>query len=131
MSHSLNDAKTVIYATILHRVGGTAAEDTPVILDEYTIEKPWGWIFFYNNERYHQTGNFECQWVGQGPIFFNRESGEIRCFGSGVALNQEIDDYEMELVAKNAAWCLWLSADQELLPAARRMIWNVDGWLQA
>jgi hypothetical protein len=113
MSYSLEEAKFVIYDTVLHRRVGTALEDTPVIFDEDTIEKPWGWIFFYNNERYRQTGDFPCQWVGQGPIFFNRDNGEVRVFGSGCKLDDELYDYEMELAAKNGSWCLWLTADQE------------------
>ena len=66
MSHTLDDAKAVIYDTILHRQDEAAPEDTPVIFDEWTIDKPWGWIFFYNNERYRQTRDFKWQWVGSG-----------------------------------------------------------------
>ena len=58
------------------RQNGTAPEDTPVIFNESTIAKPWGWIFFYNNERFHQTRDISCQWVGPGPIFFNRNTGD-------------------------------------------------------
>lgn len=113
MSHTLDNAKAVIYDTILHRQRGTVPEDTPVILDEFTIEKPWGWIFFFNNERYQQTRDTYCAWIGPGPIFFNRNTGEIRQFGSGDSLKNSIYDYEMELAAKNHSWCLWLTADQE------------------
>lgn len=113
MSYSLQDAKTEIYDSVLHRQTGKAPEDTPVLLDEFTIEKPWGWIFFYNNERYRQTGELRWEWVGPGPIFFNCNTGEIRQFGSGCNLDDELYDYEMELAAKDRAWCLWLTAEQE------------------
>lgn len=117
MPHTLADAKAVIYDTILHRRAGTAPEETPVIFDECTIEKPWGWVFFYNNERYFRTRDHRWIWVGPGPIFFHRESGEIREFGSGANLEEEIYDYEMELAAHDRSWCLWLTADQDRMKA--------------
>jgi hypothetical protein len=113
MPHSLDDAKDLIYDTILHRQNGTAPEDTPVIFNESTIAKPWGWIFFYNNERFHQTRDISCQWVGPGPIFFNRNTGDIRQFGSGCDLDHELHDYENELAAADGSWCLWLSGSQD------------------
>jgi hypothetical protein len=26
-----------------------------VVLDNHTIEKPWGWVFFYSSRRHHET----------------------------------------------------------------------------
>jgi hypothetical protein len=121
MSHTVDDAKSVIYDTVLHRRDGTAPEDTPVIFDEYTVETTWGWIFHYNNERFRQTREVGCQWVGHGPIFFNRQSGEIRQFGSGCNLDHELQDYENELAARDGSWCLWLSSKQERSAAIVRV----------
>jgi hypothetical protein len=50
-------------------------------------------------------------WVGQGPIFFNRTTGDIRVFGSGCDFDMELRDYESELAASNGHWCLWLTDD--------------------
>lgn len=113
MTFSVQDAKSIIYDTVLSRKSGTPAVDTPVIFDCATIEKTWGWVFYYNNEHYHQTRDIRRQWVGPGPIFFNRYTGDIREFGSGCDLDHELYDYEMELSAANGSWCLWLSVDQD------------------
>jgi hypothetical protein len=110
---SLADAERMLYATVLRCDANAPPERRPAILMEYTQERPWGWVFFYNNERYRQTRDIRDQWVGSGPIFFNRETGEIRQFGSGCNLADELYDYEMELAARGGQWCLWLAANQD------------------
>lgn len=113
MSYSLDEAKSAIYEMLLVQYDGVTPEDTPIIFDEATITKPWGWVFFYNNKRYYQTRDFRWQWVGPGPIFFNRHTAGIREFGSGANLEHALYDYEMELAAKNGSWCLWLTDNQD------------------
>jgi hypothetical protein len=110
--YSFADAERMLYATVLRPDEHSPAEERPVIIPEYTQERPWGWVFFYNNERYRQTRDFRDQWIGPGPIFFNRETGEVRRFGSGCNLADELDDYEAELAARGGYWCLWITGDQ-------------------
>jgi len=112
MTFTLDQAKAEIYK-VLQRKPGTAPEATPALFEEHTVEKPWGWIFHYNNERYVRSGDIHWMWVGHGPIFFNRDTGEIRQLGSGCDRARELSDYENELAARNGSWCLWLSDDQE------------------
>lgn len=116
MSYSLEAAKAIIYETILHRRDDAPPEDTPRIFDEDTIPKTWGWIFFYNSERCYQTRDMTWCWVGPGPIFFNKHTGEIRRYGSGGRLDDDVYDYEMALAAENGSWCLWLADEQPLKP---------------
>jgi len=116
---SIDDAKEILYKSVLRRRPDTPPEDTPVILDFATIEKPWGWVFFYNNDKFLETREFLHQWVGPGPIFFNRESGDIREFGSGSNLGDELEDYESELAAAGGQWCLWIDEGK---PRAKAII---------
>ena len=30
-----------------------------VILDQDTIQKPWGWVFFYDSRKHEETGDFK------------------------------------------------------------------------
>ncbi len=120
---SLEDAKATLYRTVLDRRTDTAPKDTPAILDFATTETSWGWIFHYNNARYLETREIQDQWVGQGPIFFNRTSGDIRQFGSGCDFDMELRDYESELAAANGQWCLWIT-DAQTRPQAVARIKN-------
>lgn len=40
-------------------LGNWDVEDSqPLILNEYRIEKDFGWVFFYNSQKYIETGEF-------------------------------------------------------------------------
>ena len=51
--------------------------DALVILDDRTIEKPYGWIFFYNSREFVETGDFLHALGGNGPVVFEAATGEI------------------------------------------------------
>ena len=116
---SLDDAIETLYRTVLDRREDTAPEDTPAITS--TTEKPWGWVFYYNNAHFAATGDIAHMWVGPGPIFFNRTTGEIRQFGSGCEFDRELADYESELAASGGQWCLWLTDQQTRAQAVARI----------
>ena len=86
-----------------------------------TITRDWGWVFIYNNGKYYRTRHPNDAWIGQGPLFFNRTTGEIREFGSGCNFKDEIYDYEMELKADGDTWCLWLSNENNRQEAILRL----------
>ena len=110
---SRDQAIQILYGSVLYRDENAPLEQRMIIFDDLTIEKPWGWIFFFNNEKYYRTRNYLDAVVGPGPVFFNRHTGEIRRFGSSCSLNDEIYDYEMEILASGKFWCLWLTGDQD------------------
>lgn len=68
-----------------------------VVLDESTIEKPWGWIFFFQSKRYLETGNVSDKLAGNAPIFVNRNSGEPWPSGTAKKLEQYISEYEKRI----------------------------------
>jgi hypothetical protein len=44
----------------------------PAILDEWTQEEDFGWVFFYESRRYVETKNPSDQLVGNAPIIIDR-----------------------------------------------------------
>ena len=60
-------------------VGG---EEGVTIIESMTIEKPYGWIFFYNSRRYVETGELAYALIGQGPVIVLCDTGEIIETGS-------------------------------------------------
>ena len=68
-----------------------------VILDNETIEKKWGWVFFYNTEDYFKTGDFYEALVGNAPYIVNRYTGELSETGTAYDIEEYIKEYESKL----------------------------------
>jgi hypothetical protein len=69
----------------------------PVIVDEDTIEKDWGWIICYQNKQYLETGNISFALAGNAPYVVNRFSGEVVVTGTAKPLEDYIREYEENL----------------------------------
>ena len=76
------------------------AHDRWVVVDEHTIERPFGWIFFYNSERFVVGGNAMYRLAGNGPVFVNKATESIEFFGSIPPLEVIICRYEGALEVK-------------------------------
>lgn len=55
--------------------------DDLVILDDLTMEQPWGWVFFYNL-RNHMSGETEDSLAGNAPYLINKHTGELFVTGT-------------------------------------------------
>jgi hypothetical protein len=65
--------------------------------DNATIERSFGWIFFYNTARFVNDGNSLHRLAGNGPVFVNRVTEAIEFFGSGCPLESILEAYEQSL----------------------------------
>lgn len=72
------------------------AENQAVIIEDATIEKDYGWIFFYQSKRYLTTGEMRHRLAGNGPILIEKDTGAVRRFGSACAPEEYIEEYERE-----------------------------------
>jgi hypothetical protein len=77
------------------------AEDKWVVVDESTIEKPYGWIFFYNSRKFVETRQAIYRLAGNGPVIVNKITGSVRFFGSTPSVEQIIEAYEREMTETN------------------------------
>ena len=73
------------------------AHERWVVVDEHTIERSFGWIFFYNSERFVTTGSAMYRLAGNGPVFVNKVTESIEFFGSTAPLEVLISRYERAL----------------------------------
>ena len=73
------------------------------VLDEQTIEKPWGWIFFYQSSRYMETGNILDMLAGNAPIFVNRTTNEVWPSGTAGGLDKYVQEYEKRITKQSSA----------------------------
>ena len=43
-------------------------DDYFVIVEHSTIERPWGWVYFYNSKKYLETGEARYAVAGNAPL---------------------------------------------------------------
>jgi Immunity protein 35 len=90
--------KAEALALVSAKLSEISPPDDPVaIVDAHTIEKPFGWVFFYNSKRFFETGNFLYLLFGNGPVIVNRYTGSVEFFGTGWPELEIVDEYERTL----------------------------------
>jgi hypothetical protein len=64
-----------------------------VILDERTLELPYGWVFFYDWRRHVETGAFEDSLAGNAPVLVTRD-GAVHETGTAYPLDRYLANFE-------------------------------------
>ena len=64
------------------------------IMDSETIEKEYGWVFFYQSKEYLETGNSGDALLGNAPFIVNRYTGEVVETGTANPIEDYIAEYE-------------------------------------
>jgi hypothetical protein len=70
--------------------------DSLVLLDEETLDRSYGWVFFYQSKNYVETGRSSSRLAGNGPIVVLRSDGSIHELGTANPLEDEIAAFERE-----------------------------------
>lgn len=78
----------------------------PAIVEGRTIEKPWGWVFFWNTGLYLETGDLEHAIVGTPPLCVERQQGQVSPVANVEPLTGELKRYERKIGAR-PWWKLW------------------------
>ncbi len=65
-----------------------------VIVEGSTIEKDFGWVFFYNSAEYLRTLDFRYALGGNAPIIVDKKDGKITVTGTAHCVEHYIDEYE-------------------------------------
>jgi len=76
-------------------------DDELVIIDEATIEKDFGWVFFYQSKNYLETNNFSYQLLGNAPYIVNRFDGSFEITGTTYEIEYYLNEYEKRLKRQN------------------------------
>lgn len=71
-------------------------EEELSIIESLTIEKPYGWVFFYQSKKFNDTGIEDYMIFGTGPIIVTKDDGKMFTFGSARPSDQYILDFEMK-----------------------------------
>ena len=76
-----------------------ATDGAGAILDQATLDKPYGWVFFYSTKKFVETGDPRDGLVGNAPLIFNRITGEYRVTGTAHPIEHYLSEYEAQLPA--------------------------------
>lgn len=66
------------------------------ILDEHTIEADFGWVFFWQSQRFLETGNSSEQLAGNAPLIVGRRDGSLHVTGTAHPTEHYIQQYLRE-----------------------------------
>ncbi|TVZ40861.1 immunity protein 35 of polymorphic toxin system [Alteromonadaceae bacterium 2753L.S.0a.02] len=69
-------------------------EDRYIVVDESTISKDWGWVFFYTSEKWHTTRELRYAVVGNAPLIVEKDSGNLFVTGTAMPIENYIQRYE-------------------------------------
>ena len=58
-----------------------------------TLEKPFGWVFFYNSKDYLETGNLIYMLAGNAPFIVDKKNGGIHVTGTAKPIENYISDF--------------------------------------
>jgi hypothetical protein len=72
-------------------------DDKVVVIDDETIEREFGWIFFCNSSKYLETKEIMYMRFGTRPILVNRLDGTLQLLNPhpSVSIEEQIKSYEM------------------------------------
>ncbi len=68
-------------------------DDLPLVITE-TLDKPWGWVFFYTTQLFVETKDFSAALAGNGPFIIERKSGRILDTGTAWPIDFYLANYE-------------------------------------
>ena len=89
-------ARLIVENNINKRSFDIPVNDKMIILNDATIEKPWGWVFFYTSKTWHETGDDEYAVAGNTPIIIEKATGRLIETGTAYPVEHYIQEYESQ-----------------------------------
>ncbi len=90
-------ARALVEAKLKSSSTSLPDNDTLVVCDEATIERKFGWVFFYDSKRHRETGDFKFAVAGNAPYIVNRFDGSVVPTGTAHDAEHYIAEYERQL----------------------------------
>lgn len=66
------------------------------VMDKLTIERPFGWVFFYNSKQFLETRDISQALVGNAPLIVDRADGSVHVTGTAEPTEHYIKEYEAQ-----------------------------------
>src|SRR4051812_38254286 len=67
------------------------------LLDNETIAKPYGWVFFYQSKDFiRDPSKTSARFAGNGPFLVRRVNGDVHAFGTAMPIAAQLAEYERQ-----------------------------------
>ncbi|WP_095948818.1 YrhB domain-containing protein [Variovorax boronicumulans] len=87
-------ARQLVAESVCGSVDWFPDDDELILLDEQTLEKPWGWVFFYTSKKWHETREVRYAIAGNAPILVERRTGKLIATGTAMPIERYIENFE-------------------------------------
>jgi Immunity protein 35 len=91
---TVEQARTAVQVACCGRPDWLPADDELVVVDSATIERPWGWVFFFTSRRWLESGELRYALAGNSPVLVERASGKLISLGTARSAESYIAAYE-------------------------------------
>jgi len=65
-----------------------------VLLDRHTMERNFGWVFFYDSKLHVETGDFQYAVAGNAPIVVTKADGALHVTGTAHPVEHYLKEFE-------------------------------------
>jgi hypothetical protein len=83
-------------------VARDAGEHALVIIEDKTVERPFGWVFFYTTRQYVKTGDPKYLIPGSAPLVVHRADGATEYLATSIPPARAIEIYEKRWFQKQS-----------------------------
>jgi hypothetical protein len=67
-----------------------------ILLDHFTMERNFGWVFFYDYKRHNETGNISDALAGNALIVVTRSDGRVHVTGTALPMEHYLEKLNKE-----------------------------------
>ena len=64
-----------------------------VLIEQQTLERNFGWVFFYDTKRHLETGDFRHALAGNAPIVVTKADGRIHETGTAYPIEHYLKQF--------------------------------------
>ena len=105
---TFTEAREQALATVRTRPADLPLGDELVLIEDDTIERDWGWVFFFTSRLWRDTGDPRYENHGEGPLIVNRYDGSVHTTGTSHPSEYYVTRYETEFARNRQGWLLVL-----------------------
>lgn len=81
----------------------TAGSPPLALLEDRTLTRPFGWVFFYQSRAFIDSGDVGKMLAGNAPIIVDRDTAELHITGTAHPITHYIRDYVEKKRARELA----------------------------
>jgi hypothetical protein len=94
MGMTKSDARKLALSYVKDQEQGSGLE--LVLLDDFTLEQNFGWVFFYDSKRHNETASIRDAVAGNAPIVVTRVDGRVHVTGTALPLEHYLEKFNKE-----------------------------------